>query len=127
MKHSIILLFLALPIGIFAQFDADKRYEDSLFQHRTLGIHLVTTKFFATEREWLDKEFNPVNTALMNVPGVYSVERIDFNRVLYVTHSEKVTFDDLKQYILPYKQEFIVYNSEPYVQPELTGADSDSE
>ena len=127
MKHSIILLFLALPIGLFAQVDADKRYEDSIFQHRTLGLQVVTTKFYAEDIEWLDKEYNPINTALMNVPGVYSVQRIDLNRVLYVTHSEKVTFDEIKQYILPYKQEFFVNKSEPYVRPSLNQATSETE
>jgi len=116
MKNVIVLLYLAIPFAFIAQTDeAAKRYEDSLFQHQTLGVNLLVTRFYAEEHAWLDKEFTPIYEALTNVSGVYTVELSDYDRVLKVTHSARLTFDDLKPYIIPFKLDFAVHRSEEYL------------
>ena len=126
MKYAIFLLFFSLPFAYTAQIgdanqedqhhklDNSKHVEDSIFQHDVLGVQIVSTKFYAEERAWIDKEYTPIHNALRTVSGVYSIELIDNDRVLFVVHSEKVTFDELKQYIIPYKQDFAVLRSLPY-------------
>ena len=125
MKYSAIILFLSFPFVFLAQqvnnvnqvdqtLKEVKHIEDSIFQHDILGVEIVCTKFYAEEHAWISKEFEPINIALQNVSGVYNIELRDNNRILFVVHSERLSFDELKQFIVPYKQDIEVLRSVPY-------------
>ncbi len=114
MKKLAIIILTAFPVIGFSQMTDDARYEHAVFEIQQNNRSAYTTVVSVREIPFTKEEFETIRTRVLEKNEIFKVELIDEARRIRFYHLDSVDLDDLKKFVIPYKEKIEFAPSEPF-------------
>lgn len=92
----------------------EARFESAVYEIRELNRSALTTKVNVVEHQYKQKEFDAIKRNLFKKSEVFKVELVDYDRTILIYHFDTIGADEIKVFVLPYKDEIEIMESEVF-------------
>ena len=110
----IIFLLAFIPVCVHAQDQNDNRYEHALYEILQLNRSAYTTIAYAQDVAFSEREFDTISDAIQVKEELFKVELIDESRALKFFHFDSIGPEEIKEFVLPYKEKIEIAEPLPF-------------